>query len=233
MSYDRQRFGRSLDVELSNLNAVKLYSKERTIGGATENPRRSIRERKADEKWECRGVKVWLTEQIMSYPFFLGRGRHPAAYRLVVDDHVDYTDDLRRHQTIRISQSVYIVIRLVSDVDRTLRSRSFDRVQIHTRLNRRCAIRNQQNSHVPDDHTRSRARCSPPRTTRAPTKKRKRKNNEHTDTHAPIHAIDVRTFLFPFGTFKRQFLRPFAMLPDNFLLSIIGDRVGDASSSQP
>lgn len=160
-------------VERLKIQGVRFESERQTRNGSVE-------------------VKVWLTEQIMSYPFFLGRGRHPAAYRLVVDDHVDYTDDLRRHQTIRISQSVYIVIRLVSDVDRTLRSRSFDRVQIRTRLNRRCAIRNQQNSHVLDDHTRSRARCSLLRTTRAPTKKRKRKNNEHADTHAPIHT-DRRT----------------------------------------
>lgn len=90
----------------------------------------------------------------MSYPFFLRWRWHPAAHRLVVD-HVDYTDDLRRHRTIRVSQAVYIVIRLVTNVDRTLRSRSFNSVQIHTRLNRRCAIRYQQNSHVLDDHSRT------------------------------------------------------------------------------
>lgn len=104
--------------------------------------------------------KDWLTEQIMSYPFFLRWRWHPAAHRLVVD-HVDYTDDLRRHRTIRVSQAVYIVIRLVTNVDRTLRSRSFNSVQIHTRLNRRCAIRYQQNSHVLDDHSRTHThRCS-------------------------------------------------------------------------
>lgn len=147
----------------------------------------------------------------MSYPFFLRWRWHPAAHRLVVD-HVDYTDDLRRHRTIRVSQAVYIVIRLVTNVDRTLRSRSFNSVQIHTRLNRRCAIRYQQNSHVLDDHSRSHTRCSLSyeHASKERKKKKRKKKNEHTlvlavtDIHVLIYThTQYSFFLFsksPFST---------------------------------
>lgn len=169
----------------------------------------------------------------MSYPFFLGRGRHPAAYRLVVDDHVDYTDDLRRHQAIRISQSVYIVIRLVSDVDRTLRSRSFDRVQIHTRLNRRCAIRNQQNSHVPDDHTRVLAHAALCCVQHA--RQRKREKGKITSTRIHMHRYTRSTY----GRSSCLSVHSSDSFYDHsrccpiIFYSIIGDRAGDVSSSHP
>lgn len=167
----------------------------------------------------------------MSYPFFLRWRWHPAAHRLVVD-HVDYTDDLRRHRTIRVSQAVYIVIRLVTNVDRTLRSRSFNSVQIHTRLNRRCAIRYQQNSHVLDDHSRSHTRCSLSyeHASRERKKKKRKKKNEHTlvlavtDIHILIYIYTHSIFFLSFfqvsflNTSKERFLYPFAILSGNLLL---------------